>query len=640
MRIITTFILLIFFSIGFCQTEIEIQNIKSKLDTELINKVQDELNEFDDWTKQQINILISKGVPETIIDEEGKVYKLKRVTLEGFPLYYTTTNVNAAKSTRTNFLHPNGGLNLNLEGQNMNIATWDGGPALVTHQEFMDNGVSRVTTPDASASNPESSHSTHVAGTIAAKGLNANAKGMAPQVSLVSFDWDNDTQEVLSEGTNGLLVTNHSYGIPVANNGNTNPAWFMGAYSSDSRQWDLVANAAKFTTITVSAGNDGNTTYTGGLASGYDKLTGNKTSKNLLIVANAQNAIINPNGSGELLGTLFINPSSSQGPTDDGRIKPDITGNGTNVFSLSNLNNSAYATSTGTSMSAPNVSGSIILLQQLYNDLNDEFMLASTVKALVCHTADDAGNPGPNPIFGWGLMNSKKAAETIIGDAEDDPFYNIGEFILTNNDTHIYEVSVSGVEKLEVTIAWNDPAATSLNGSLNSPSSRIVNDLDLKLTKSGVDEFFPWKLNLENIAGSAQKGINNVDNIEKVEIDGANGIYSIVINHKGSLSGGQQEYSIVVTGGDATLSRKTFDKNEFSVWPNPAQNTLNVSFSENIVGEATAEIYDITGRRVLNQKIQALALNHQFDVSNLNKGTYILRIQTSDGMLTTKFIKK
>jgi hypothetical protein len=60
----------------------------------------------------------------------------------------------------------------------------------------------------------------------------------------------------------------------------------------------------------------------GGLANNFDKLVGNKTSKNTLVVANARNPYILDNG--DLL-FMNINSSSSQGPTDDGRIKPDIS---------------------------------------------------------------------------------------------------------------------------------------------------------------------------------------------------------------------------------------------------------------------------------------------------------------------------
>jgi hypothetical protein len=40
-------------------------------------------------------------------------------------------------------------------------------------------------------------------------------------------------------------------------------------------------------------------------------------------------------------------------------------------------------------------------------------MRASTLKGLACHTAFDAGNVGPDYIYGWGLLDMKKAARLL-----------------------------------------------------------------------------------------------------------------------------------------------------------------------------------------------------------------------------------
>ena len=64
-------------------------------------------------------------------------------------------------------------------------------------------------------------------------------------------------------------------------------------------------------------------------------------------------------------------------------------------------------------MASPNIAGSMLLLQQHYNDKNGVFMRAATLKGLSLHTADDAGSIGPDPSFGWGLMNTMAAANTI-----------------------------------------------------------------------------------------------------------------------------------------------------------------------------------------------------------------------------------
>ncbi|MEZ4838979.1 S8 family serine peptidase [Flavobacterium sp.] len=61
-------------------------------------------------------------------------------------------------------------------------------------------------------------HATHVVGTIGASGVSASAKGMAPESSIASYNWNNDLTEVTNEiNSTGLLLSNHSYGVPVLN---------------------------------------------------------------------------------------------------------------------------------------------------------------------------------------------------------------------------------------------------------------------------------------------------------------------------------------------------------------------------------------------------------------------------------------
>jgi hypothetical protein len=61
----------------------------------------------------------------------------------------------------------------------------------------------------------------------------ANIKGMAFQANARTFNWTDDSSEAISEAVGGMLISNHSYGVPITNNGVTVPSWFIGAYSSD-----------------------------------------------------------------------------------------------------------------------------------------------------------------------------------------------------------------------------------------------------------------------------------------------------------------------------------------------------------------------------------------------------------------------
>lgn len=559
------------------------------------------------------------------------------------PIYQTTDNASAAMAIKTRNLYPGGSLGLSLEGEGMNIALWDEGWVLTTHNEFMQDGTSRVLTPDSIFPDPTANyHGTHVGGTIGAAGVNASAKGMAPKATIKSYTWGNDETEVATEaGTNGLLISNHSYGVPIYNNSgelNVPGPWYMGCYSTDARNWDLIAETYPHYLIVASAGNAGSENYTGGIAPGLDKLTGNKNSKNLLIVANANPTAHPVNG----VTALSINPGSSQGPTDDGRIKPDIAADGTAVFSTINTGVADYDTASGTSMSSPSVAGTLLLLQEHYNNLYpSEFMQAATLKGLVCHTAldDYEVNPdftpeGPDPRFGWGLLDASRAAILLTNSIGETPTSIVDELTLNQGDSYSFQVTVNSPKKLMATISWTDVAGTVKNGQLNSTTPVLVNDLDIRITKN-TDTYYPWKLDLSNL-NAAVKGDNIVDNIERVDINDAVGTYTIEVTHKGTLSGGSQNYSLIVSGFDqALLSNETFQADNLFVYPNPTTDLLYFDTTGDLSLDKV-EVYDTIGKRVLSSQIN----NNSVDVSQLTAGVYFVKIYSGENQTTKKIIKK
>lgn len=527
------------FTPSFSQNAKEIASIVKSYDLKKLQQLQKYYENQSRIQKQQaLKAAKINNWPEFIKNENGSVDELMKLTSDGKPLYYSVNNKDAAKSTRTNFLNSGGGLGLALDGQNMTARVWDAGKVRTTHQEF----GGRVTVND-NIAGPTGNHfhSTHVTGTIAAAGVVANAKGMAPLAQVKTFDWTNDVSEAISEVQQGMLLSNHSYGVPIVNNGVFVPSWYIGAYTEESRAWDEVAYNAPYYLMVASAGNNGNDTNPNASTTNYDKLTGNKTSKNNLVVANTNDANIATNGT---LTSVTINSSSSEGPADDLRIKPDIAGNGTGLYSTLETSDTAYGSLTGTSMAAPNVTGTLLLLQQHYKNINSRFMKAATLKALACHTADDTGRAGPDAVYGWGLLNAKKAAETITANGLGT---SISEEILQQGQTFTMTVNSNGTEPLQASIAWTDAPGIPNNGVLNDLTPALVNDLDIRITKGG-NTYYPWRLQSNAVQLALNNGDNSVDNLEKISVPSATGTYTITVTHKGTLKFGPQNFSLIITG--------------------------------------------------------------------------------------------
>jgi hypothetical protein len=519
------------------QTPEQAKWIRSRSNLPAILDLQNQYLRMQTANKKKVQeFAIQNGIPITY-EYRGAFAELQEILPDGTPIYYTTYNTQAGRATRTNHIQQGGSMGLNLMGQNMNAYIWDAGSARITHQEY--NG--RYFVGDSSSANHY--HAAHVTGTIIASGVNGNAKGMAPAANAHGFDWNNDLSEATQYSNLGMLVSNHSYGLASfdANGNYALPNFYPGAYINSSRSWDQLMFNAPYYLMVVAAGNDGATPITNNPLAGnfgYDKLTGFATSKNSLVVANASSIQLDSNG--KFLNAT-IHSTSSQGPTDDYRIKPDITGLGTNIYSTLENANNAYGSLTGTSMASPNVMGSLLLLQEHYANLNNgNFMRSATLKGLALHTADDAGPNGPDAVYGWGVLNAKKAAETIS-------LRNLNSYIfelnMENNAPQTIHVTANGMEELRASISWTDKAS-SVTYNLNDPTPKLMTDLDIRVKKSGTT-YFPWRLTGVTTNG---KGDNLVDPFERVDIANPSGNYTIEITHKGSIPYGGQPYTLIVTG--------------------------------------------------------------------------------------------
>ena len=543
------FSLFLMSSLIFSQTKDQIKEIKKANNTQQLKNIEESSKLRQTEAKEKALAMAQiKGWPITFT-ENGSFHELMKVSEDNQPIYYKTLNQNAAISTRVNHLNTGGSLGLDLEGQGMTAYVWDGGWVYTEHQEFDGpGGDDRVTIGD--DENQYSDHGTHVTGTILASGVNPEAKGMAPQAKAVSYRWSQDVPEGAAAAGNGMLLSNHSYGYPLENIQDG-----AGIYGSDAKDFDAIMYNAPYYLQVVSAGNDGGdgTSNTDPLEGNvlFDKLSGMTTAKNNLTVANGQDAVIDEDGN---LVSMNRNNGSSEGPTDDLRIKPDITGNGSGLISPVG-GDSGYGNYTGTSMSGPNVMGSLLLVQQHYNNINGSFMLGATLKGLALHTADDITPDnssslsqsliGPDATTGWGLLNTKFAVETInkAGFASV-----VKEETLNNEDTFIMNVKSDGINPLVASISWTDVAGEQNTNGVNDPTPALVNDLDIRVTQvidGETTTFLPWKLTSVN---TNELGDNLVDPYEKIEIAAASGEYLVTVSHKGALTNDLQNFSLIVTG--------------------------------------------------------------------------------------------
>lgn len=544
---------------------------------------------------------LQKGWPLTLRNKEGRLAYLRGIDSRGFPYYVSTTdNIISAATIRTNTLWPGGSTGLSLNGSSANmkgkIAVWDEGLVRPTHVEL----TGRVTQVDGAST--LSDHSTHVSGTMIAAGVNPSAKGMSYGAQLLNcYDFNNDQSEMMTAASNGLLVSNHSYADIAGwyydnsqsrwefwgNPGDTVDIKF-GLYDQDAQIWDSIAYKAPFYLIAKAGGNNRGETgpavgqpywrmnasqvfvnsgaRPGGANAisdnaGYNTIATYGCSKNILTLG----AVSPIPGGYSKPSDVVLAGFSSLGPSGDGRIKPDVVADGVNVLSSISTADNAYDIYSGTSMSTPATAGSSFLLQEYYQKLHGgTFMRSSTLKGLLIHTADEAGNaPGPDYSFGWGLVNLQRAASVITSNNTDQSQRIIESQLNGTTASETYTVVASGKMPVTATICWTDPPGTpavipSNVHNFTDAGIKLVNDLDLRITDNTTGKvYLPWILNPSNPGAAATKGDNIRDNVEKVELSDSlipGRTYTVAVTHKGALQRGLQVYSLLISGGGGTAS--------------------------------------------------------------------------------------
>ncbi|MGQ9684528.1 MAG: S8 family serine peptidase, partial [Anaerolineae bacterium] len=319
-------------------------------------------------------------------------------------------------------------------------------------------------------------HGTHVAGSVLGNGAlsgsnpaghsyNSSFAGVAPEASLVfqsvaasdgslsgiPADLNNLFQPPY---TDGARVHTNSWGGPT---GGWNPNWQYGGYTSDSRAADEFAWNRRQMTILFAAGNEGVDANHNGVVDS-DSIASPGTAKNVITVGASESFRLSgglnmtqgpcwtwcdcwptayralPISSDPLSNSGGgMAAFSSRGPTDDGRIKPDLVAPGTNILSARSHDGSAgtgwgaynshYVYNGGTSMSTPLVAGAAALVRQWYNDQrgipnpSSALIKATLINGAVSLAPGQYGtgatqevpNALPNNVTGWGRVHLANA---------------------------------------------------------------------------------------------------------------------------------------------------------------------------------------------------------------------------------------
>lgn len=357
-------------------------------------------------------------------------------------------------------------------------------------------------------------HGTHMAGIIAASGASSQGKyrGLAPGSALyfqALLDKQNNIR--VPSAMADLFMPAYQAGVRIHVNG-----WGSGgnSYQASTRQIDQFVFEYNDFLPLFGSGNSG---------PNAGSLSSEANSKNALVIGSSQ--VPRPALDIDNQDTSQITASSSRGPAQDGRIKPDLLAPGSSVISTcsslveSNFPaNGDYTVMGGSSMATAVTGAALALLCEYLQDYRDlDNPSAALLKALLINGARSLP-ASLIPAQGFGILD---IGNTVLSLADRSSKY-VDNARVTQGEAQQYRfVMDKPGQTFKATLAWTDPPAG------QTDSQTLVNNLDLMVIAPNGSIYYG---NDFRNTGTPDR----LNNVEQVQIpDAAAGEYTVTVTAAG-----------------------------------------------------------------------------------------------------------